>query len=267
MARTKNTTKKCTGGSVPHVLLKISRVQLSGGDHQKMKALSATRGALPVGGGDLEKRNGQHEALTATSKDLEMRSAHNEYYILCRDGAGCYGDNTLFMCTLCPRVICRLCLQLLPDIETKILQEDVSFRCICCHIKMEQSAAYFSFYNSNGLPFLDKFLSVNDALEVSAQAEISAAPVIFIHLILVDFKVAASLSLTTPAMLISFTERVLIGLCPLRLAFKDMLLQSWDLGSHSDIFLLTTVKEGGLSISRFAWANVEVHPWGNPLPI
>ncbi|KAG1838475.1 hypothetical protein C8R48DRAFT_782389 [Suillus tomentosus] len=196
MARTKNTAKKCTGGSAPSVLLKISRVQLSGGDHQKMKALSATRGALPVGGGDLEKRNSQHEALTttraATSEDLEIRSAHNEYCILCRDGAEHYEDNTLFMCALCPRVVCKLCLQLPPDIETKVLQEDVSFRCICCHLKMEQSAAYFGFYKSNSLPFLDKFLSVTGALEVSARAEISAAPVIFIHLILVDFGVAGS---------------------------------------------------------------------------
>ncbi|KAG2111726.1 uncharacterized protein F5147DRAFT_651353 [Suillus discolor] len=153
--------------------------------HQKMKALSATRGALSVGGGDLEKRNGQHEALTATraatSEDLEIRSAHNEYCILCRDGAVHYEDNTLFM----------LCLQLPPDIETKVLQEDISFRCICCHIKMEQSAAYFGFYNSNGLPFLDKFLSVTGALEVSARAKISVALVIFIYLILVDFEVAA----------------------------------------------------------------------------
>jgi hypothetical protein len=114
------------------------------------------------------------------------------------------------MCALCPRVVCRLCLQLPPDIETKVLQEDVSFRCICCHLKIEQSAAYFvsffvccsclidnitslqGFYKSNGLPFLDKFLSVTGALEVSARAEISAAPVIFIHLILVDFGVAGS---------------------------------------------------------------------------
>ncbi|KAG2057850.1 hypothetical protein BDR06DRAFT_969171 [Suillus hirtellus] len=197
MAHTKNTTKKCTGGSVPCVLLKISRVQLSGGDCQKMKALSTTRGALPMEGGDLEKRNSQHKALTATraatSEDLEMRSAHNEYCILCRDGAEHYEDNTLFLCTLCPRVICRLCLQLLPDIETKVLQEDMSFRCICCHLKMEQSAAYFGFYKGNGLPFLDKFLSVTGVPEVFTQAEILVAPVIFIHLILVDFRVAGSL--------------------------------------------------------------------------
>ncbi|KAG2057807.1 hypothetical protein BDR06DRAFT_969145 [Suillus hirtellus] len=302
MAHTRNTAKKCTGGSVPHVLLKISRVQLSGGDRQKMKASSTTRGALPVEGGDLEKRNSQHEALTATraatSEDLEMRSVYNEYCILCRDGAEHHEDNTLFMC-------------------------------ICCHLKMEQSAAYFGFYKSNSLPFLDKFLSVTGALEVSAQAEISAALVIFIHLILVDFRVAGSPfefahSFLKPyysgngikyievyynigtdiikGLKNSFTwECVVIGLSThtdedfrdpfagygddskgyVSTLVNDLPCQqprliswlargcylSWDLGSHSDIFLLTTVKEGGLNISRFAWANVEVHPWGNPLPI
>ncbi|KAG2127257.1 uncharacterized protein EDB93DRAFT_1109375 [Suillus bovinus] len=154
MAHTKNTAKKCTSGSAPHVLLKISRVQLSRGDCQKLKALSATRSTLLLGGGDLEKRNGVHEALTATrattSEDLEISSAHNEYCILCRDGAARYEDNTLFIAT------------------------------------------YFGFYNSSGLPFLNKFLSVTGVLEVSAQAEISVAPVIFIHLILVDFELAGS---------------------------------------------------------------------------
>ncbi|KAG1819828.1 uncharacterized protein BJ212DRAFT_1298235 [Suillus subaureus] len=266
MAHTKNTTKKCTGGSVPCILLKISRVKLSGGDYQEMKASSTTRGALPVGGGDLEKRNGQHEALTATSDDLEMRSAHNKYCILCKDGAECYEDNTLFMC-------------------------------ICCHIKIEQSATYFGFYTSNSLPFLDKFLSITSALEVSAKAEISAAPVIFIHLILVDFEVAGSpfefahsflkpyycgdgikyievyYDSGTDGLKNSFIwERVVISMKMIQRAILISWLArgcclSWDLGSHSDIFLLTTIKEGSLSISRFAWVNVEVCPWGNPLPI
>jgi hypothetical protein len=68
-------------------------------------------------------------------------------------------------------------------------------------------------------------------------------------------------------LLLSFTERVLVGRCPLRLAFKDMLAQACDLGRHSDVFLLTTDKEGALTCSRFAWANLEVRPWGHHLPI
>ncbi|KAG1884758.1 hypothetical protein F4604DRAFT_1676850 [Suillus subluteus] len=416
MARTKNTAKKSNGGSAPRVLLTTSRTGntgTSGVDAQRRKALTASK-VTTVGGGDLEKRNAHHKALTAAKAtlpmgggDLDKLGGHNEFCILCRDGAECYEDNTLFMCALCPRV-------LPPKLETKVLQEDVSFRCICCHIKMEQCGAYFGFYNANGLPALDRFLPINSALELSKLAEISAVPVIFIHLILVDLSVAGSplkfahsflkpyytgdsikyldvyydigsdakaapyrskvqniikglknsfvwehvvigisthtdedfgdpfigyedgdtnnylstsvddfleiilqpwqtiidhaqesylwmlccgslvnnsdsfhglqeavvrhkltgtIAFNAPHfqpsfashLLISFTERVLIGWCPLRLAFKDMLTQSCDLGRHSDVFLLT-VEEGALTCSRFAWANLEVCPWGNCLP-
>ncbi|KAG1850371.1 hypothetical protein DFJ58DRAFT_729251 [Suillus subalutaceus] len=201
MARTKNTAKKSNGGSAPRILLTTSRTGktgTSGVDAQRRKALTASK-VTTVGGGDLEKRNAHHKALTAAKAtlpigggDLDKLGGHNEFCILCRDGAERYEDNTLFMCALCPRVVCRLCLQLPPDLETKVLQEDVSFRCICCHIKMEQGGTYFGFYNANGLPALDRFLPINGALELSELAEISAAPVIFIHLILVNLSVAGS---------------------------------------------------------------------------
>ncbi|KAG1822766.1 uncharacterized protein BJ212DRAFT_1477181 [Suillus subaureus] len=201
MACTKNTTKKSNGGSAPCVLLTTSRTgktSTSGVDVQRRKALTTSK-VTTVGGGDLEKRNAHHKALTATKAtlpigggDLDKLGGHNEFCILCRDGAEHYEDNTLFMCTLCPRVVCRLCLQLLPDLETKVLQEDISFRCICCHIKMEQGSAYFGFYNANGLLALDRFLPINGALELSELAKILAAPVIFIHLILVNLSVAGS---------------------------------------------------------------------------
>ncbi|KAG1857787.1 hypothetical protein F4604DRAFT_1931277 [Suillus subluteus] len=381
MACTKNTAKKSNGGSAPRVLLTTSRTGktgTSGVDAQRRKALTASK-VTTVGGGDLEKRNAHHKALTAAKAtlpmgggDLDKLGGHNE---------------------------------LPPELETKVLQEDVSFRCICCHIKMEQGGAYFGFYNANGLPALDRFLPINGALELSELAKISAAPVIFKHLILVDLSVAGSplefahsflkpyytgdsikyldvyydigsdakaapyrskvrniikglknsfvwervvigisthtdedfgnpfigyedgdtnnyLSTSvddfleiilqpwqtiidhaqesylwmlccgslvnnsdsfhglqeavvrhkltgtitfnaprfqpsfTSHLLISFTERVLIGRCPLCLAFKDMLAQSCDLGRHSDVFLLT-VEEGALTCSRFAWANLE----------
>ncbi|KAG1861222.1 hypothetical protein F4604DRAFT_1684048 [Suillus subluteus] len=188
MVRSKNTAKKSTGGSAPRVLLNISSTRTSGVDSRRRKALTASK-VKPVGGGDIEKRDAHYKALTAAKATLPMgggdlanTSVHNEYCIVCRDGAGRYEENTLFM----------LCLQLPPDLETTVLQDNISFRCICCHIKMEQGGAYFGFYNANHLPVLDRFLPINGALEVSERAEISAATVIFIHLILVDFTVAGS---------------------------------------------------------------------------
>ncbi|KAG1743675.1 uncharacterized protein EDB91DRAFT_1081057 [Suillus paluster] len=167
MVHTKNTAKKSTGSSAPRILLNISSTRTSGVDSRRRKALTASK-VKPVGGGDIEKRDAHYKALTAAKATLPMgggdlanTSVHNEYCIVCRDGAGRYEENTLFMC-------------------------------ICCHIKMEQGGAYFGFYNANHLLVLDRFLPINGALEVSEQAEISAATVIFIHLILVNFTVAGS---------------------------------------------------------------------------
>ncbi|KAG0695620.1 hypothetical protein DFH29DRAFT_879913 [Suillus ampliporus] len=376
MARTKMTAKKSNGGSVP----------LRPPQDLKNRPFWSRR--------QVQECSGWHQG----------------------DSAECYEENTLFMCMLCPRVVCRLCLQLMPEIEANVLQDSISFRCICCHIKILPAGPYFGFYKASGVPLLNSFFSIKDTLEVSQHAEISAAPVIFIHLILVDFNIIASPFqlahdflkpyftgggieyvevyydiatdtklapywtkvcqlikglknsfvwervvigvsthtdegfrdpftgyedddtkgyVTTPVndfleiildpwqaivdhaqesylwmlccgsvinnsdsfiglqeavvwhnltvtiafnaprfqpsfathLLIAFTERVLIGHCPIRLAFKDMLAQSCDLGRHSDVFLLTPVKEGALNISRFAWAHSEVHPWGNFLSI
>ncbi|KAG1732957.1 hypothetical protein EDB19DRAFT_1911772 [Suillus lakei] len=167
MVHTKHTTKKSNGGSVSYIILNFSRAtSTSGVDHQRRKALTASK-ATTVGGRDVEKRNAYHKAPTATKATLPMGDGHNEFCILCRDGAEFYEDNTLFMCSLCPRVVCRLCLQLLPDLETTVLQEDISFRCVCCYIKMNQAGAYFGFYKTNGVLVLDRFLPINGALEVS----------------------------------------------------------------------------------------------------
>ncbi|KAG1864102.1 hypothetical protein C8R48DRAFT_672813 [Suillus tomentosus] len=115
MACTKNTAKKCTSGSAPHVLLKIAAAGLA----QHKKALANTKDTM--GGGDVENRTVYHN---------EMDSAEH------------FEENTLFLYTLCPRVISRLFLKLLPTIEVKVLQEDISY------------TLYFGFYNANGLPLL-----------------------------------------------------------------------------------------------------------------
>ncbi|KAG1819878.1 hypothetical protein EV424DRAFT_1616755 [Suillus variegatus] len=67
------------------------------------------------------------------------------------------------------------------------------------HLNLESplDAAVFScltggFYHTNGVPVLESFLQVHASLELSSRAELSAAPVIFIHLILVDFDISAS---------------------------------------------------------------------------
>ncbi|KAG2115300.1 uncharacterized protein F5147DRAFT_758686 [Suillus discolor] len=106
ITHTKNTAKKCTGGSVPCIHLKILRTA----------AKSLSRGQLDG------------------SQSLEMSKLvhHNE------------------------------------------------------------GTPYYGFYHTNGVPILESFLQVHTSLELSSLAELLAAPVIFIHLILVDFDTMAS---------------------------------------------------------------------------
>ncbi|KAG1736067.1 hypothetical protein EDD22DRAFT_852300 [Suillus occidentalis] len=157
--------KKSNGGSVPRVILNFARATgTSGVQRQRRQALTASK-ATTVGGGDVEKRNACHKALSSTKATLPMAGGHNEFCILCRDGAECYEDNTLFLDHSPARG----------------------------HLfQMDQPGAYFGFYHTNGAPVLDRFLPINGALEVSERAEISSAPVLFIHLILVDFTVSGS---------------------------------------------------------------------------
>ncbi|KAG1742098.1 hypothetical protein EDB19DRAFT_1827760 [Suillus lakei] len=118
---------------------------------------------------------------------------HNGFCILCRDGSASFQENPLFMCNHCPRVMCRLCMELPLDTEDVILGEDVSFMCICCHMKVaEEGAPYFGFYYPDGTTVLKSFLRIQASLEVSVLAEISAAPILFIHLVLIDFKTTGS---------------------------------------------------------------------------
>ena len=61
-----------------------------------------------------------------------------QFCIICRDGAAPFADNTLYMCDFCPRVMCRLCMELPPGLDDTCLQENVKFQCICCHIGTQQ---------------------------------------------------------------------------------------------------------------------------------
>jgi hypothetical protein len=102
-------------------------------------------------------------------------------------------------------------MELPPGAEDAILSEDVTFRCLCCHIAMaQQGSPYYvsfvlffivvlsqlmvhqGFYYGDGRTVLKSFLRIHASLELSPKAQLSAAPIIFIHLVLVDFETTAS---------------------------------------------------------------------------
>lgn len=81
----------------------------------------------------------------------------------------------------------------------------VSFFIFLLSFKLKLLSQTQGFYRE-GKPVLSTFLHINVTLEISASSQQSAAPVIMIHLVLVDFKASGSpftfayeyLSLTLP---------------------------------------------------------------------
>ncbi|KAG1847739.1 hypothetical protein C8R48DRAFT_779080 [Suillus tomentosus] len=71
------------------------------------------------------------------------------------------------------------------DFKHMVAGKNVIFICICCHLmkqcKNELSLLYFGFYRDDQAVLLG-FLLILATLEISQYAEISLAPVLFIHL-------------------------------------------------------------------------------------
>ncbi|KAG1809367.1 uncharacterized protein BJ212DRAFT_1527999 [Suillus subaureus] len=62
-------------------------------------------------------------------------------------------------------------------------------------------------------------------------------------------------------LLLSFAELVLTECLPIHEVFLDMLMQSYKLGRHTDMFLLMTNAGHALDITRFAWTHYLLFCW------
>ncbi|KAG1818957.1 hypothetical protein DFJ58DRAFT_850219, partial [Suillus subalutaceus] len=100
MVKSKQTCKKSTGGTAPRIVL----------------PLPSTTQVVPV------------------PKEIEVCEPfhHNEFCLICRDGS--VGDNHLFLCNTCPRVMCSRCMDIPPASAHTIAKDNVTFVCISCHV-------------------------------------------------------------------------------------------------------------------------------------
>jgi hypothetical protein len=72
----------------------------------------------------------------------------------------------------------------------------------------------------------------------------------------------------TSHLLLAFVEQVLIERFSISVSFRHMLSQSYKLGRHTDILLMTLGKQDeGLTILKFVWAHCDHRPWGQYLPV
>ncbi|KAG1791929.1 uncharacterized protein HD556DRAFT_1309724 [Suillus plorans] len=159
MVKSKQTCKKSTGGTAPRIAL----------------SLPASTGAVTAPG------------------ELNVREPpeHNEFCLICRDGS--VGEDCLFLCSTCPRVMCSNCMNIPPASAHAVQADDVTFVCISCHVGMERhgrasQSPYFGFYRK-GQPLLPSFLQIRATLEVSLHSQLSSAPTLMLHLVLVDHDV------------------------------------------------------------------------------
>jgi hypothetical protein len=69
---------------------------------------------------------------------------------------------------------------------------------------------------------------------------------------------------------LAYAELVLIERFNIREAFPEILAQSYRLGMHTSIILMTRFKHNGaaaLECTRYAWAHTASRPWGFTLPV
>ncbi|KAG0692865.1 hypothetical protein DFH29DRAFT_881983 [Suillus ampliporus] len=121
-------------------------------------------------------------AAVPVPDELNVRepSEHNEFCLICRDSS--VGEDRLFLCSTCP--------------AHEVEGDDVTFVCISCHVGPERHGRtpylpYFGFY-WQGKPLFSSFLPICATLEVSLQSQLSSAPTLMLHLILVDHDVTSS---------------------------------------------------------------------------
>ncbi|KAI6004877.1 hypothetical protein EDD15DRAFT_2191633 [Pisolithus albus] len=149
MARTKQTARKTTGDKAP-------RVSLQSFQKRKGKASAASKRPTP-----------------------KQKASTNSFCVMCRDG----GD--LWICNekYCRRVVCNKCLVVPEEEKDKLTQDGVTFKCVTCHWRENQTnpQPYFGFY-SEGIPILAHPPVVQGSFQHAISSQVASLPTALVHL-------------------------------------------------------------------------------------
>ncbi|KAG1846292.1 hypothetical protein F4604DRAFT_1688436 [Suillus subluteus] len=109
---------------------------------------------------------------------------------------GSVGDDRLFFGNTCPCVMCSRCMDIPPAGAHVITKDNVTFVCISCHVAGQYHGCtsylpYFGFYRK-GKHIFASFLPIHGALEVSLLSQLSSAPLLMLHLVLVNHDTTSS---------------------------------------------------------------------------
>ncbi|KAI6009921.1 hypothetical protein BKA83DRAFT_4133149 [Pisolithus microcarpus] len=105
MARTKQTARKTTGD-------KAHRISLLSFQKRKGKASAASKRPTP-----------------------KQKASTSSFCVMCRDGGGLWICNEKY----CQRVVCNKCLVVPEEEKDKPTQDDVTFKCVTCHWRENQT--------------------------------------------------------------------------------------------------------------------------------
>ncbi|KAI5981859.1 hypothetical protein EDD15DRAFT_2192541 [Pisolithus albus] len=149
MARTKQTARKTTGDRAP-------RISLQSFQKRKGKASAASKRPTP-----------------------KQKASTNSFCVMCRDG----GD--LWICNekYCRRVVCNKCLVVPEEEKDKLTQDGVTFKCVTCHWRENQTnpQPYFGFY-SEGIPILAHPPVVQGSFQHAISSQVASLPTALVHL-------------------------------------------------------------------------------------
>ncbi|KAG1873421.1 hypothetical protein C8R48DRAFT_769860 [Suillus tomentosus] len=199
MARTKQTSKKTTGGPAKRGQLPHFKEVTGATGTQKIVTSFMPKAATAVG----PILNAQ-----AVSKVTPKPLSHNIYCIFCRDGG------KLYCCATCVRTCCQRCLIVPEESRARVEEEDVTFICPGCHESRGSGnknigmKPYFGFEGTNCLPILTVPAIISSHIESTSRSQVCSDPILILHFILKTLEPFASCARVMRDVIQPFTPEV-----------------------------------------------------------
>ncbi|KAG1758868.1 hypothetical protein EDD22DRAFT_908473 [Suillus occidentalis] len=198
MARTRQTSKKTTGGpakrgQLPH----FKQFTGSTGTKQIVTSFMPKAAAVGLSVSTVPKSSQAPDSeaiLNAVSQVTPKPFLHNIYCFFCRDGG------KLYCCATCVRTICQRCLIVPEDLRARVEEEDVRFICPGCHESRGTRSGnknvgmkpYFGFEDTNHVPILTVPATISSHIESTSRSQVCSDPILILHFILKTLEPFAS---------------------------------------------------------------------------
>ncbi|KAG2360063.1 hypothetical protein BDR07DRAFT_1413530 [Suillus spraguei] len=174
MAKTKQTSKKTTGGPAKRGVLSTSvktRIVTS--------QLAAKNAKLRASKSPVPKLSVPVPKLPVPELTLKPL-INNAYCFFCRDG----GD--MYDCFLCPRTVCAECIVIPKVFLEQVKDPGIRFICPGCHEMREKrdKNPYFGFERADGTPLMPVPAKIIGHSEMTSRSQLCNNPILVLHFVL-----------------------------------------------------------------------------------